>query len=126
LAKVIHLNIKATSMMLFLMVYAAIMVILSLGMLWGFLTDSEGAFAGLSVLLVVLFGAAAFFIYKWNVLGYYALIAALVLETFLLLAGFDPSFPEFISSLTAFLSKLMVNLFIIFWLLHGDQRRLFK
>jgi len=112
--------------MTFLMVYAAIMAILSLGMLWNFVTDTEGGFAGLSALLAVLFGAAAFFIYKWKVIGYYSLIAALVLETFLLLAGFDTSFPELISSLTAFLSKLMVNLFIIFWLLQGEQRRLFK
>ena len=115
-------SLSAKSMVVFLIVYAAIAALFGLLMAFEHLTDTAWEALAFSIILVVLFGAAAFYMYKWKLIGYYAMIGALAWQILIGLIGFDSSF----TAIASFVYMLMVNLFIIVWLLQDEQRAMFS
>lgn len=115
------LNLSAKTMVVFLTVYAAVAALFGLLMAFEHLTATAWDALAFSIILVVLYAAAAFFMFKWRKLGYYAMIAALAWQILIGLIGFDSSF----TAVANFVYMLMINLFIILWLLQDNQRRMF-
>ena len=114
-------RVSARSMVVFLIVYAAIAALFGILMAFEHLTDTAWEALAFSIVLVLLFGLAAFFMFKWNVIGYFAMILALAWQILIGLINFDSSF----TSMASFVYMLMVNLFIIVWLLQEEQRSMF-
>ncbi len=114
-------RVSARSMVVFLIVYAAVAALFGVLMAIEHLTDTAWEALGFSLILVLLFGIAAVFMFKWKILGYWAMICALAWQILIGLIGFDSSF----TSIASFVYMLMVNLFIIVWLLQDEQRTMF-
>lgn len=114
-------RVSAKSMVVFLIVYAAIAALFGILMAIEHLIDTSWEALAFSIILVLLFGLAAFFMFKWSVIGHFAMILALAWQILIGLINFDSSF----TSIASFVYMLMVNLFIIVWLLQEEQRSMF-
>lgn len=106
---------------MFLVVYAVIMAVAGLSMVVEHVLDTAWEAVAFSLVMMVLFAAAAFFMFKWQKVGYMCMVAALAWQILLGLIGFEWT-PTVIAN---FVAMLMVNLFIIVWLLQDEQRELF-
>ncbi len=114
-------KVSAKSMVVFLIVYAAIAALFGILMAFEHLADTAWEALGFSIILTILFGIAAIFMFKWSIIGYFAMILALAWQILIGLINFDSSF----TSMASFVYMLMVNLFIIVWLLQDEQRSMF-
>lgn len=114
-------RVSAKSMVVFLIVYAAIAALFGVLMAFEHLTATAWEALAFSIMLVLFFGAAAYFMFKWKIIGYWAMIVALAWQILIGLINFDSSF----TSMASFVYMLMVNLFIIVWLLQEEQRSMF-
>ena len=114
-------KVSAKSMVVFLIVYAVVAALFGILMIFEHLTATAWEAVGYSIIMTLLFGIAAVFMFKWSIIGYIAMIIALALQVFIGAIDFDWSF----TSMASFVYMLMVNLFIIVWLLQEEQRMMF-
>ncbi len=109
-------------MVIILAVYAAVLAIMGLNSvvdhfnqpLFDLSTD---------VLLTILFAVAAVLMFMGKLMGYYAMIAALAIQAVLeLLSLLNNLGSATVNSIASALALLTINLFIIIWLLQGENR----
>lgn len=109
-------------MVIILSVYAAVLAIMGLGNVVDHF-DQPILDLSTEVLLVILFGAAAVLMFVGKILGYYAMIAALTIQAVLeLLSLLNNLSSASVNSIASALALLTINLFIIIWLLQGENR----
>ncbi len=109
-------------MVIILAVYAAVLAIMGLNSVVDHF-DQPLLDLSTDVLLVILFGAAAVLMFMGKLLGYYAMIAALAIQAVLeLLSLLNNLSDASVNSIASALALLTINLFLIIWLLHGENR----
>lgn len=109
-------------MVIILSVYAAVLAIMGLGSVVDHF-DQPLLDLSTEVLLVILFAVAAVLMFVGKLLGYYAMMAALAIQAVLeLLSLVNNLSSASVNSISSALALLTINLFLIIWLLHGENR----
>ena len=109
-------------MVIILSVYAAVLAIMGLDHVVNHF-DQPLLDISTDVLLVILFAVAAVLMFIGKILGYYAMIAALAIQAVLeLLSLLSDLGGATVNSIASALALLAINLFIIIWLLQGENR----
>lgn len=109
-------------MVIILSVYAAVLAIMGLDHVVNHF-DQPLLDISTDVLLVILFAVAAVLMFTGKKLGYYAMIAALAIQAVLeLLSLLSDLGGATVNSIASALALLAINLFIIIWLLQGENR----
>ncbi len=109
-------------MVIILSVYAAVLAIMGLDHVVNHF-DQPLLDISTDVLLVILFAVAAVLMFIGKIMGYYAMIAALAIQAVLeLLSLLSDLGGATVNSIASALALLAINLFIIIWLLQGENR----
>lgn len=113
-------------MVILLVVYAAVMVVLGLDKIVDHF-DNELLDVSLDLIIVILFAVAAIFMFTGKLIGYYSMILALAIQAVLALLGILSGLSSVtVNEIATALALVTINLFIIIWLLQGENKILFK
>ncbi len=109
-----------------MVVYAAVMVVLGLDKIVDHF-DNELLDVSLDLIIVILFAVAAIFMFTGKLIGYYSMILALAIQAVLALLGILSGLSSVtVNEIATALALVTINLFIIIWLLQGENKILFK